>query len=64
MRQVLTRAWTPVGVGDGYKRPEEFDRLLGYLASGDDGRRVVSRMDQRFSALPGLAGLRIYGNLC
>lgn len=58
--RVLRRAWTPVGIGDGYKATEEFDRVVGYLAGGPDGDAVVERMDNRFSALPGFGGLRIY----
>lgn len=60
LRYVLSHAWTPVGVGDGYKSPAEFGRVLSYLSAGEDGRRVMSRMDNRFSALPGLEGLRIF----
>jgi hypothetical protein len=60
LRRVLARAWTPVGVGDGYKRPEEFGRVLAYLGAGDEGRRAIDRMDRRFSVLPGFGGLRIY----
>lgn len=63
IRQVLRRAWTPVGVGDGYKSPGEFRRLLDLLGADEAGRRVISRMDQRFSGLPGLDGLRIYAGL-
>lgn len=58
---VLRRAWTPVGVGEGYKQPSEFAAVLKYLAHGDDGRRAIDRMDRRFAALPGCEGLRIYG---
>lgn len=60
LRRVLTTAWTPVGVGDGYKSPEEFDRLIDYLGGTEEGRRTVARMDRRFAALPGLGGLRIF----
>ena len=60
LRRVLARAWTPVGVGDGYKSPEEFARLIAYLGSDANGRRTMARMDRRFAALPGLDGLRIY----
>jgi hypothetical protein len=57
---VLRRAWTPVGVGDGYKDRGDFDRLLAFLTGDDDGRSAVRRMDRRFASLPGLADLRIY----
>lgn len=60
LRRVLTKAWTPVGVGDGYKSPDEFGRLLAFLARGEDGRRTIARMDRRFAGLPGLQGLTIY----
>jgi hypothetical protein len=60
LRRVLTRAWTPVGVGDGYKSPAEFHRVLSFLSDGADGRQAVARMDRRFSALPGFAGLTIF----
>lgn len=60
LRRVLTRSWTPVGVGEGYKSPEEFGRLIDFLGHTPDGRRTVARMDSRFAALPGLSGLRIF----
>jgi hypothetical protein len=60
LRRVLTKMWTPVGVGDGYKQPEEFERLLAYLGGGVEGERTIDRMDRRFSALPGFGDLRIY----
>lgn len=58
--RVLDGAWTPVGIGDGYKTREEFDRVLGYLASGADGRSAIDRMDRRFAGLPGFARLHIF----
>jgi hypothetical protein len=60
LRLVLERAWTPVGVGDGYKRPDEFGQVMAYLASGEDGATVIDRMDRRFAALPGFEGLNIF----
>jgi rubrerythrin len=60
LRRVLSRAWTPVGVGEGYKRPSEFERVLTYLTSGREGQRLIERMDNRFSALPGFGDLRIF----
>ena len=62
LRRVLANAWTPVGVGEGYKAPEEFAQLLAFLAGGADGAAAVARMDRRFAALPGLDGLRIYAS--
>ena len=63
VRQLLRRAWTPVGVGDDFKSPEAFDAVLGYLGGGELGRRVTARMDRTISALPGLAGLDLFRGL-
>jgi hypothetical protein len=60
---MLRRSWTPVGVGDGYKRPSEFGRVLRYLSSGDAGRRAVHIMDAKISSLPGFSGLGIYSRV-
>ena len=60
LARVLSRSWTPVGVGDGYKSPQEFGRVAAYLSSSPSGTDLVDRMDQRFSRLPGFDGLRIY----
>ena len=60
LRKMLERAWTPVGVGAGYKSPAEFAFVMGYLASGTDGARALERMDHRIANLPGFAGLEIY----
>lgn len=59
--KVLDGTWTPVGIGDGYKSQAEFEAVLGYLASGEDGRAAIRRMDRRFSKLPGFDRLRIFG---
>ena len=61
--RVLRRSWTPVGVGDGYKPADEFARVAGYLASGEDGERAMRRMDNRIASLPGFGDLRIYEGL-
>ena len=58
--RVLDGSWTPVGIGDGYKSRDEFERVLAYLGAGDDGRRLIDRMDRRFAALPGFDRLQIY----
>lgn len=58
--KVLSGTWTPVGIGDGYKSDAEFERVLTYLASGDDGRSAIARMDRRFAQLPGFERLEIY----
>ena len=63
VRQLLRRAWTPVGVGDDFKSPEAFGAVLGYLGGAELGHRVTARMDRTISALPGLAGLRLFGGL-
>lgn len=60
LRTVLHARWTPVGIGDGYKAPEEFADVLGYLGEGPDGAATIDRMDRRFAALPGFHDLRIF----
>jgi hypothetical protein len=60
LRRVLTEAWTPVGVGEGYKAPEELATVLAFLAGGPGGEEAIDRMDARFSRLPGMGQLRIY----
>jgi rubrerythrin len=59
---LLRRSWTPVGIGDGYKSPDEFAQVLAYLVDGADGARAVATMDQTIARLPGLGGLRIYAD--
>ncbi|MDQ6696109.1 MAG: ferritin-like domain-containing protein [Actinomycetota bacterium] len=63
-RRVLPRffggAWTPVGVGAGYKTLEEFQRVLAVLHERPETRRVIDRMDRRFASLPGFGGLHIF----
>lgn len=58
--KVLDGSWTPVGVGDGYKTVEEFQRVLAVLNARPDSERIIDRMDRRFAALPGFGRLRIY----
>lgn len=58
--RLLDRTWTPVGIGEGYKSAPEFARVLAFLGSGADGQQSMARMDNRFAALPGFAGLQIY----
>jgi rubrerythrin len=60
--RLMRNSWTPVGVGDDFKRPEEFEQVMLHLARGDDAA-VVERMDNRFSRLPGLEALRIFGDV-
>jgi len=58
--RALSRAWTPVGVGDAYKPPRDFSRVVRYLLAVPSGRRAVARMDARIASLPGFEGLRLY----
>jgi hypothetical protein len=58
--RLMDGAWTPVGVGDGYKTAAQFQRVVEVLNRRPDSERVIDRMDRRFAALPGLDRLRIY----
>jgi hypothetical protein len=58
--KVMGRSWTPVGIGDGYKTPEEFQRVLATLTTASDSERIIDRMDRRIAQLPGLGRLQIY----
>lgn len=58
--RVLAHSWTPVGVGNRYKAPADFQRVVDYLADGHAGRTIFDRMDRRFSSLPGFGDLRIF----
>jgi hypothetical protein len=58
--RILDGSWTPVGVGDGYKTAEEFQRVLAVFNSRPESERIIDRMDRRFAALPGFGRLRIY----
>ena len=58
--KVLDGSWTPVGVGDGYKTAEEFQRVLEVLNARPESEKIIDRMDRRFAALPGFDRLRIY----
>lgn len=60
LRILMRRSWTPVGIGEGYKSPAEFDRVLDYLADDARGARAVETMDATFTHLPGFEGVRIY----
>ena len=61
--QLMRRAWTPVGVGSDFKRPEEFEAVMRHLTRGEGDAATVHRMDNRFSRLPGLERLRIFGDV-
>lgn len=58
LSRILQRSWTPVG--GGHKHPTEFAHVLAYLGDGPDGQQAIDRVNARFSALPGMASLRIY----
>lgn len=58
--RIMRGSWTPVGVGNGYKSSDEFERVLAVLAASPDSRSLIDRMDRRFEQLPGLAQLRIF----
>lgn len=58
--RIMDGSWTPVGVGDGYKTSDEFQRVLAVLVSRPESERIIDRMDRRFSQLPGLDRLRIF----
>jgi len=60
LRQLMRRSWTPVGIGEGYKAPAEFDRVLDYLTVDRRGVEAVGTMDATFTRLPGFDGVRIY----
>lgn len=58
--RIMAASWTPVGVGDGYKSSEEFQRVLAVLNARPESERIIDRMDRRFAQLPGFDRLRIY----
>lgn len=58
--RIMDGSWTPVGVGDGYKTSDEFQRVLAVLVSRPESEKIIDRMDRRFSQLPGLDQLRIF----
>jgi len=60
LRAMMRRSWTPVGIGDGYKSPGEFDQVLAFLAADHVGTRAVETMDATFTRLPGFEDLPIY----
>ena len=56
-RFLLERFWTPVGAG--VKPPEEVSRLFFTVFSTAGARNLANEMDEKFSTLPGLNGIRI-----
>jgi hypothetical protein len=59
--RLMRKAWTPVGIGDGFKSAEDFDRVLAFLAADHSGAQAIATMDASFRRLPGLEGTAIYG---
>lgn len=57
---LMNRAWTPVGVGDGFKSAEEFDRVLVFLAADGEGATAIDAMDGAMRRLPGLQDTKIF----
>lgn len=60
LSRVMSDAWTPVGIGDGYKPQSEYEVVLTYLSSGEDGQRAIDRMNEHFRRLPGFERSEIY----
>ena len=58
--KILDGSWTPVGVGEGYKTAEEFQRVVAVLNARPESETIIDRMDRRFAALPGFDRLRIF----
>src|SRR4051794_7665235 len=46
--RLMDGAWTPVGIGDGYKTRDEFERVLEVLNRRPESERIIDRMDRRF----------------
>jgi rubrerythrin len=60
LRTMMRKSWTPVGIGEGYKSPAEFDKVLEFLAADEAGAHAINAMDGAFTRLPGFEGVRIY----
>jgi rubrerythrin len=59
-RWALEHIWSPVGTG---VRPQsETDFVASWVFSNPAGRRAIDDMDATMSALPGMAGLRIFAD--
>lgn len=56
-RLVLNAFWTPVGSGIMPRSETAF--LLRYLMGGDEGARVIRRLDEKIDRLPGQQGLNL-----
>lgn len=57
---LMARTWTPVGIGDGFKQPSEFDRVLTFLASDAAAEARIDAMDEVVRRLPGCGRLSLY----
>jgi hypothetical protein len=56
-RVALKRFWTPVGAG--LMEESEVKHMSGFLFGGDEGHKVLDRIDRQVDRLPGLAGLSL-----
>lgn len=57
VRFILTKAWTPVGVG--VKTEAEAKELVSLLFPGDVANKTFAAIDQKLSKLPGLEGTNV-----
>lgn len=60
--RLLRRAWTPVGVGQGFKRMDEFAVVSERLARTPGATKRLATMDRTINRLPGLGALRLFGD--
>lgn len=61
--RLLRRAWTPVGVGTGFKRPDEFEVVLRHQLDVPGAAERLKSMDRTIARLPGCADLRLFGQM-
>lgn len=61
--RILRSSWTPVGVGDEFKAPDEFARVFAYLTTAPGADAVLRRMDGAIGQLTGLEELSPYRRL-
>lgn len=59
-RKMLERYWTPVGAG--IKTNDEVHRLFSTLFGSENADSLVSAVDAKISALPGMEGMSIVSN--
>ena len=61
VRYLLSKAWTPVGVG--VKTRDEFKTLISILyRSQDEREEIVRAIDQTIHQMPGLSGLNLFAS--